>query len=297
MAEVLVHEFQHIKLCGLQDMVALIEPGGERVYAPWRPDPRPAAGLLQGVYAHVGIARFWNERRRAENEPEASLRAQVMFARSRSVLEPTAAVLLRTERLTPPGERFVATLRDQVQQLESENVPAEAVEIAREITLDHRFTWQLRHVAVDHAMTADLAAAYQLGESRHGQPMPETWIAEGTRKVASTPHSCLLSTRFLEPHRYGELSDASVPAFSRAERFLHNRQASEAVRAYRDEISGSSEPLPEAWAGLALAIHLLDPTPWRTAFAERLPLMFDMHACLLARGVSSDPLDIAAWFT
>ena len=28
------------------------------VYVPWRDDPRPASGLLQGVYAHLGIARF-----------------------------------------------------------------------------------------------------------------------------------------------------------------------------------------------------------------------------------------------
>jgi HEXXH motif-containing protein len=296
MAEVLVHEFQHIKLCGLQDMMPLIEPGDERVYAPWRPDPRPAGGLLQGVYAHLGIARFWNEQRYVEDEPEACLRAHVMFARSRSVLEPAAAVLLRTGKLTPPGWRFVAMLRDQGQRLESENVPAEASEMAREITLDHWLTWQLRHAALDRAMTADLAAAYQRGESRHGWPLPETWIEEETRKVASTPRSRLLSMRFLEPHRYGELSDANVPGLSRADRFLLSGQASAAVRAYRDEISASSEPLPEAWAGLALAVHLLDPTPWRAAFAERLPLMFDTHACLLAWGVSSDPLEIAAWF-
>jgi len=81
MAETLVHEFQHLKLCGLLDMVPLIEPGGERVqlYAPWRQDPRPAGGLLQGVYAHLGIARFWNAQRRVETDPDGLLRAQVMF--------------------------------------------------------------------------------------------------------------------------------------------------------------------------------------------------------------------------
>src|SRR5207244_2181165 len=39
MAETLVHEFQHTKLCGLMDMLPLIEPSGERGYAPWREDP------------------------------------------------------------------------------------------------------------------------------------------------------------------------------------------------------------------------------------------------------------------
>ncbi|MGH9055551.1 MAG: aKG-HExxH-type peptide beta-hydroxylase [Acidimicrobiales bacterium] len=41
MAETLVHEFQHIKLCGLMDMLPLIEPTRQKAYAPWRDDPRP----------------------------------------------------------------------------------------------------------------------------------------------------------------------------------------------------------------------------------------------------------------
>ena len=48
MAETLVHEFQHIKLCGLMDMLPLIEPSDERGYAPWRDDPRPMGGHLAG---------------------------------------------------------------------------------------------------------------------------------------------------------------------------------------------------------------------------------------------------------
>ncbi len=55
MAETLVHEFQHIKLCGVLDMLSLIAPCAERGYAPWREDPRPMGGLLQGVYAFTGI--------------------------------------------------------------------------------------------------------------------------------------------------------------------------------------------------------------------------------------------------
>ena len=101
--------------------------------------------------------------------------------------------------------------------------------------------------------------------------------------------------RFLEPRRYRELSDAGMPGLSEADRFLASGQASMAVQAYRDEISAASEPLPDAWVGLALAVHLLAQTPLLSAFATRLPLMFDVHACLLAQGVRSDPLELAAW--
>jgi len=101
--------------------------------------------------------------------------------------------------------------------------------------------------------------------------------------------------RFLEPRRYSELSDAGLPGLSAADRLLLSGQASRAVRAYRDQISAAPEPLAEAWTGLALAIHLLGQTPFLPAFDTGLPLMFDVHACLAARGIRSDPLELASW--
>jgi HEXXH motif-containing protein len=295
MAEILVHEFQHLKLCGLEDMAPLTEPSGERAYAPWRPDPRPVGGLLQGVYAHLGVARFWGAQRHLETGPDDILRAQIMFERWRSMIEPVTATLLRTGRLTPPGNRFVTILRDQGQRLESEVVPADVSAAAREIALDHKFTWQLRHTAIDAAAVADLATAYQAGEPLSGRLLPEVRIEEDTRKVDSTTRSRFLNMRFLEPRRYSELSDAGMPGLSAADRLLLSGQSSMAVRAYLDQISVAREPLPEAWTGLAHAIHLLGQTPLLSAFDTCLPLMFDVHACLAARGVRSDPLELAAW--
>lgn len=295
MAEILVHEFQHLKLCGLQDMMPLMEPCNERVYAPWRPDPRPTGGLLQGVYAHLGIARFWGAQWHVETKPDDILRAQVMFERWRSMIEPATATLLRTGCLTPVGTRFVAMLREEGQRLGSETAPANARAIARDVTLDHWLTWQLRHTATDATAVADLAAAYQRGGPLSGRVLPEVRVEEETRKVDFTTRSRLLNMRFLEPHRYRELSDAGMPGISEADRFLASGQADMAVRAYREEISVASEPLPHAWVGLALAIHLLAQTPLLSAFAIRLPLMFDVHACLFAQGVRSDPLELAAW--
>ncbi len=69
-AETLVHETQHLKLCALLDLVQLTRPDdGQRYYAPWRTDPRPASGLLQGAYAFLGVSGFWREQRRAAPEP------------------------------------------------------------------------------------------------------------------------------------------------------------------------------------------------------------------------------------
>ena len=205
MAETLVHEVQHVKLCGLLDMVPLVTSGGEKVYAPWRQDPRPAGGLLQGVYAHLGIARFWAAQRHAETDPDDLLRAQVHFARWRSMIDQAARALLRTGCLTPAGVWFVELLRAQGQQLEAEPLPGEARDIAAQVALDHWLTWQVRHLVIDPAGVASLAAARRRGEPARDQARPGTRIEADVRKVDASIRSRLLTMRYLAPARYREL--------------------------------------------------------------------------------------------
>ena len=125
LAETLVHEFQHVKLCGLLDLVPLAESGERRVYAPWRQDPRPASGLLQGVYAHLGIVRFWQAQQYAETDRDGILRAQVLFARWRPAIGQAVQTLCQTGGLTPDGVRFAGLLQAQGQQLMSAPVPGD----------------------------------------------------------------------------------------------------------------------------------------------------------------------------
>jgi HEXXH motif-containing protein len=293
MAETLVHEFQHIKLCGLMDMVPLVESAGEKVYAPWRQDPRPASGLLQGVYAHLGIARFWSAQRHAETDSDDSLRAQALLARWRPAIELAVSTLLRTGCLTQAGERFAGLLLDSGRALESEAISGHSLEIAAEVALDHRLTWQIRHLATDAAGVTGLATAYRAGASLATCIPPRTWIEEDRRKVGSVVRSRLLNLRYLAPARYRELCADGVLELSEPDRLLASGQATAAVQAYRDVITGSAEPQPEAWIGLALALHRLPPSPLQTAFATSLVTMFEVHACLGAR---TDPLDLASWF-
>ena len=293
MAETLVHEFQHVKLGGLIDLVPLTRPGGEKVYAAWRQDPRPPGGLLQGVYAHLGIARFWREQRHAETGPDDILRAQVHFARWRATIEPTAETLLRAGCLTPAGVRFVEMLRAQGRDLETEPVPGDAADIAREVALDHRLTWQVRHLAIDEADLARLAAAYRRGAAAPDQGEPGTWIEEDVRKVGSTVRSRLLNLRYLAPARYRELCADGTLALSEADHLLINQSWSAAVAAYREQINAAAEPCPDAWIGLALALHRLPPSPLQAVLDTRLPLVLELHAGL---GGRIDPLDLARWF-
>jgi hypothetical protein len=294
MAETLVHEFQHVKLCGLLDMVPLAESGAEKVYAPWRQDPRPAGGLLQGIYAHLGIVRFWQSQRQAEMDPDHVLRAHVQFARWRAAVEDAVDTLLRTGCLTPEGVRFTSLLRDQEMTLGDEPVPGPALQIAREVALDHRLTWQIRHLATDAAAVSELADAYRRGEqpSRY-QDHPRVWVQEDVRKLGSSVRSRLLNMSYLEPARYRELCADGMLPLSGADRLLLGRDADAAVRGYCDLITGSADPQPDAWVGLALALHRLPTSALQDAFAAHLPVLFDLHCRL---GAGHDPLDVAGWF-
>jgi hypothetical protein len=293
MAETLVHEFQHLKLCGLMDMLPLIKPSGRKAYAPWREDPRPVGGLLQGAYAFAGVMRFWDAQRHVETEPDAILRANVLYERWRSTIEMAASTLLEAGFLTATGVRFVTVLGERVRGQESETVPAAAREIAQEVALDNWLTWQLRHTALDAAGVIRLAAAYQHGEPHGDQALPEARIEDDIRKVESVARSRLLAMRYQEPRRYQQLRAAGLAELDTADGLLIRGDAREAVAAYCTEIA--AEPRPEAWIGLALAVHRLPTMPSRPVFAARLPLLFELHACLASQGIHGGPLELAAW--
>jgi HEXXH motif-containing protein len=293
LAETLVHEFQHVKLGALMDMVRLTEPGGPKVYAPWRRDPRPAAGLLQGVYAHLGIARFWAAERNAEIEPDALLRAQAQFARWQPTIDVATRTLIDTDCLTPAGLRFAHRLRAAGQRLESERVPGPAREIADEVALDHKLTWQLQHLAFDPTEIGQFAKAYEHGDPRPPATQLASVIRENTREVGSTVRSRLLSLRYLAPARYRELCANGRLQLSQADVMLFTGEPDAAIRLYRDQIRDSAVPRPEAWIGLALAVHRLPQAPLREPFATSLPVMFDVHSRL---SEACDPIDLAGWF-
>ena len=293
LAETLVHEYQHVKLCGLMDMVPLVESGGARVYAPWRQDPRPAGGLLQGIYAHLGIVRFWAAQRHAETDPDEILRAHAHFARWRPAIHLAVQTLLDTGCLTPDGMQFAELLRNQGRELASGSVPAEADSIAREVALDHWLTWQLRHVATDPATVAELADAYRNGGPRPGRLRSTTIIGEDVRKVGSAIRSRLLSMRYLAPARFRELRADDIIPLSEPDRLLLADRTDTAIEAYRDLIACSPDPEPDAWIGLGLALHRLAASRCQPAFTTSLALMFDVHT-LMRQHI--DPLDLADWF-
>ncbi|MFJ8472100.1 aKG-HExxH-type peptide beta-hydroxylase [Kitasatospora sp. NPDC094011] len=109
LALALVHEFLHVQLGALLDLVPLHRPNGPAVYhAPWRPDPRPAGALLQGTYAHLGVASFWCAEAAAGVGEQA--RAEREFACWRAHTLAAAGTLLECGELTDDGREFTEEL-------------------------------------------------------------------------------------------------------------------------------------------------------------------------------------------
>ncbi len=141
-AETLVHETQHLKLCALLDLVTLTNPDdGQRYYAPWRTDPRPASGLLQGAYAFLGVSGFWRHQRLAARELPVRQRAQAEFARWREGAAVAVGTLLGSGQLTPAGQDFAREMGLVLEAWRREPVPSDALVTARRKADRHLAKW------------------------------------------------------------------------------------------------------------------------------------------------------------
>ncbi|MGD0699450.1 MAG: FxsB family cyclophane-forming radical SAM/SPASM peptide maturase [Trebonia sp.] len=100
LADLLMHEFQHVKLNALTELGSLFDPQyAARLRVPWRADRRPIEGVMHGAYGYLALAHL----RRAEGRDGPD-----EYPRYRSWVCEAAAALLATGALTPYGERFAA---------------------------------------------------------------------------------------------------------------------------------------------------------------------------------------------
>ncbi|WP_407912079.1 FxsB family cyclophane-forming radical SAM/SPASM peptide maturase [Kitasatospora sp. NE20-6] len=147
LALLLVHEFMHVKLGAVLDRHDLYDPADDRLYhAPWRPDPRPLEGLLQGTYAHLAVTEFWAGRVRAYDglagTPADHARRQL--ATWRGYTAAAVETLAGSGSLTPLGIRMVARMRTAVAPWLDVPVGAAAEAAARASAAANRAAWEAR---------------------------------------------------------------------------------------------------------------------------------------------------------
>jgi uncharacterized protein len=100
LSELLLHEFQHVKLNVVLDLRVLLQPGSHvRLRVPWKNDePRPPEAALHGTYAFLALTHL----RRAEGPA-----ARGTYLRYRSWVCRVADELIQAAGvLTPAGQRF-----------------------------------------------------------------------------------------------------------------------------------------------------------------------------------------------
>jgi uncharacterized protein len=120
LALLLIHEFQHVKLSAVLDLYDLFDSYDNRLFhAPWRDDPRPIEGLLQGSYAHLAVTGFWRARRNAGSAAETST-ALARFSHWQRQTSGAIETLAASGSLTRMGRWFVGEMSRSIALLASE---------------------------------------------------------------------------------------------------------------------------------------------------------------------------------
>ncbi|ABW15077.1 conserved hypothetical protein [Parafrankia sp. EAN1pec] len=295
-AAALVHEFQHTKLSALLDLVTLVKPADERLfYAPWRRDPRPLPGLLQGAYAYLGLTGFWDYRRLAESGDEF---AHFEFARWRDEVWRVLSTLRFSGAMTPLGLRFLDGMQSTIWSSRQKPVPDGPGELARRTSDDTRITWQLRNAEPSPAQITLLAKAWIEGSQPPPKTRIPTRIVPGRRGLVTSSRLALTQLRLLDPKRF-EAARQGVPhvldaTVSAADRALAFGDTQTAAQVYKEEIECEPDLL-DAWAGLALC-RRQHAAPGSRTLVARPEVVQRLHRRIEElSGLRADPDAVASW--
>ncbi|MDO0913074.1 HEXXH motif domain-containing protein [Streptomyces sp. DT2A-34] len=308
LAATLVHEFQHTKLGGLMHLGPLLVPSSEDqpeelFYAPWRDDPRPLGGLLQGIYAFFGVTRFWRTHRHTADAAYAPL-AHFEFALWRTQVWSTLNEVGGHQRLTPVGRRVLECLSERCASWMTDEVPAAELRLAEDVAQDHLARWRAHHLRPPAAAVEDAVQAWQRGDAR-----PPATLAAEPELAPDTEVRFLDSAAVLARHR---LSEPGGPWRHTAARYgadaggVDGAEAADVLLACGDlagaraacaaRLTGKGAPVA-AWVGLGRALSG-DPAQ---AAASRLLLGFPERARAVqdaletATGRGADPVGLASW--
>ncbi|AXG80223.1 aKG-HExxH-type peptide beta-hydroxylase [Streptomyces paludis] len=146
LATTLVHELQHAKLDALATLVPLHhEDPAPRHFAPWRTDPRPFDGLLQGAYSHLALAGHWQRLALgAERLPRREL-AWSEHARCREQVGAVLPVLAGSGALTREGRVLVNEMITVYHRLADHPPPAGHLARATAYVRTARVIWRQRN--------------------------------------------------------------------------------------------------------------------------------------------------------
>ncbi|MEU5909640.1 HEXXH motif-containing putative peptide modification protein [Micromonospora sp. NPDC047527] len=278
LALLLVHELQHTKLGALLDLVPLYRTGGPARYrAPWRLDPRPVGALLQGAYAHLGVAEVWRCRR------HEGVAATFEYAYWREQTTRAARQLAGAAELTDAGRSFVAgmarTLRDW-----RDPVDGRVEAAVRDVADAGAVRWGLANLLPDPEGVSRLARAW-----RHGVP-PEAGVPAPT-VVPAPARPALAADSGPEAAVRRRLLGSGGPSGSNpSDQAYAAGNLENALAGYRRRLTADPADV-DAWVGLALAAHHTG----RPGAAGALVCRPELVRALSQTLPDTDPLALADW--
>jgi HEXXH motif-containing protein len=279
LAESIIHEHAHSKLGAVLDMLTLQVPDHRRYYSPWRADPRPVSGLLQGAYAFLAVAEAWEVYTAMPPPPVTPALAWYEFARLRDQVIAALDTIAASGTLTDVGRRFVARLRQQAEKLLAVRVPHTIERLAALVNEDHHLTWRLRHLRIDDAGLEALAARWRRGEPRPDR-LPATAVpSDRAPSYAEEARHELIRHLVADQRVHGRAADLDLIA----------GQFAAAASAYRAELIAGADRL-ELWTGLALA-RIRTGHAVR-AFRESPEIV---RALFVRLGGAAEPDELAGW--
>ncbi len=299
LAATLVHESQHILLGGLIHLVTLHNNAPEpRFYAPWRDDPRPVAGIIQGIYAFFGVARFW---RALADSSDERLRRTAAFEYTRWHAPTCRAldVLLKDPDLTDTGRRFFEGVGTQLLSWRHEPLPADITMAATTVSKDHETHWRLHYLRPDQELVDEITRNF-LAASKGLQETPLS--------PACSPADSLVAEANVPWYRMRAdlircsvekaTTDAGIGTLeggaSSGDLALAAGRHSDSQDAYRAELAASPDSAP-AWIGFALAWASAQPGPGPTLLLRRPALVQNVHRLLREAGEQPEPDVLATW--
>lgn len=313
-AAVLTHEAQHSKLSALLHMYSLHRfDTAHRFYAPWRDDPRPLRGMLHGLYAFTGVARFWRGHLLsgcADTDDEAGLTA-FEFALRRRQLMKVLPTVLRDASLTDLGRRLVGRLLETVGAWQGEPVRPVHLEYAEQTFEDHSVSWRASHLVPDEELVGALARAWDSCRTPPGA-VDERWWRCPEPRLVPDPAARHLDARAVltrmrlvrstaEQLRATEDLGRLVAGARPADVHLLDGDLETAEHLYAAEIRAGSATAPPApgalWAGLARATRGRPDRHEATRVLTAHPELV-RHVYARIRGGSASPADpvaVADW--
>ncbi|MEV0879138.1 HEXXH motif-containing putative peptide modification protein [Micromonospora echinofusca] len=287
LALLLVHELQHTKLGALLDLLPLHAPDGPARYrAPWRWDPRPVGALLQGAYAHLGVAEVWRCRRHED------VRCAFEYAYWRVQTARAVAQLAGSAELTDDGRAFVAGMAGTLRDWEPAG-DARVEAAARDVADGGAVRWALANLVPDDDAVAEVAYAWRRG--RRPPPIAAPAVVPAPARPASTggtgPEAAVRRRLLARTDHSGTGTGPSeAERVDHADRAYAAGNVGGALAGYRRRLAEDPGDA-DALVGVALAAGRLG----RTAAARVLTTRPDLVRALCHRRPGADPLAVATW--